>query len=82
MTFQVSYVQIVYKGENKPTEIYNVFTMVFVLHWLPIFLVATGHTVVFHPVDMGVGFVFEFFVGLFNLREICVSNMVIHLAGG
>jgi hypothetical protein len=29
-----------------------------------------------------IGFVFKFFVGLCNLREICVSNMVIHLAGG
>ena len=28
------------------------------------------------------GFVFEFFMVLCNLREICVSNMVIHLAGG
>ena len=27
-------------------------------------------------------FVFEFFVDLCNLREICVSNMVIHWAGG
>jgi hypothetical protein len=27
-------------------------------------------------------FVFKFFVGLCNLREICVSNMVIPLAGG
>ena len=29
-----------------------------------------------------IGFVFEFYLGLCNLREICVSNMVIHLAGG
>ena len=29
-----------------------------------------------------IGFVFEFFVDLCNLREICLSNMVIHLAGG
>jgi hypothetical protein len=27
-------------------------------------------------------FVFEFFVDLCNLREICVSNIVVHLAGG
>ena len=36
-------------------------------------------TLVFHLGDMGV-YVFEFFVDLCNLREICVSNMVIHLA--
>ena len=29
-----------------------------------------------------IGFVFEFFMDLCNLREICVSNMVIHWAGG
>ena len=29
-----------------------------------------------------IGFVFQFFVGLWNLREICISKMVIHLAGG
>ena len=29
-----------------------------------------------------IGLIFEFFVGLCNLRAICVSNMVIHLAGG
>ena len=29
-----------------------------------------------------IGFVFEFFVDLCNLREICVSNMVIHWTGG
>ena len=29
-----------------------------------------------------IGFVFEFFVDLCNLRGICVSNMVIHWAGG
>ena len=28
------------------------------------------------------GFVFEFFVDLCYLREICISNMVIHWAGG
>ena len=27
-------------------------------------------------------FILEFFVGLCNLKEICVSIMVIHLAGG
>ena len=27
-------------------------------------------------------FVFKFFVDLCNLKEICVSNMVIHWAGG
>ena len=27
-------------------------------------------------------FNYYFFVGLCNLREMCVSNMVIHLAGG
>ena len=31
---------------------------------------------------MKIGFVFEFFVDLCNQREICVSNMVIHWAGG
>jgi hypothetical protein len=48
-------------------------------------LAAVMHTVVLHPVDMGVyqiGFVFELFVDLCNLREICVSNVVIHWAGG
>ena len=28
------------------------------------------------------GFLFEIFVYLCNLRETCLSNMVIHLAGG
>ena len=30
---------------------------------------------------INIGFVFDFIVCLRNLREICVSNMVIHLAG-
>ena len=29
-----------------------------------------------------IGFVLELFVDLCNLREICLSNMVIHWAGG
>jgi hypothetical protein len=29
-----------------------------------------------------IGFVFKFFVGMCDLRELCVSIMVIHLAGG
>ena len=29
-----------------------------------------------------IGFVFEFFVDLCNPRKICISNMVIHWAGG
>ena len=31
---------------------------------------------------INIGFVFKFVVGLCNLREICVSNMVINLSGG
>ena len=42
------------------------------------------HTVVFHLIAMGdvnIWFVFKFFVGLCNLREICVSYMVTRLSG-
>ena len=40
--------------------------------------------VIANPIDefIKIGFVFKFFVGLCNLREMCVSNMVIDLAGG
>ena len=67
-----------------------VFTMVFFTGCL--FNVATGHKSCFCDGTLWyftqqiwafikIGFVIKFFVGLCNPREICVSSMVIHLAG-
>ena len=65
--------------------------MVFVLHWLPLWQQVTNLAAVtahcgISPSRYGSlsksGLFFEFFVDLCNLREMCVSNMVIHLTGG
>ena len=57
--------------------------MVSVLHWLLLQQVTNLAAVMAHcGISPKIGVVFKFFVDLCNLREICVSNMVIHWAGG